>query len=101
MIEEDCEYSGELIFKSPPGSIVSSRRCEELCLDFQFVNCMYWSYVGNQKTCYLYDSTERICQTIGGPESPAIEECSGRYFWYNHLCKLFPLICIYIYIYIL
>ena len=82
MIEEDCEYLGYLIYKTPPGSIVSSRRCEELCLDFQFENCMYWSYAGNQKTCYLYDSKDRLCHKIGGPESPAIEECIGMYIWY-------------------
>ena len=76
MIQEDCDYLGDQIFESPPGSIVSSRRCQKLCLDFQFQNCTYWSYIGNEKTCYLYNSDERSCRAIGGPETPALEECT-------------------------
>ena len=79
IIQEECDYLGALIYKSPPGSIVSSSRCEQLCLHYKFGNrCLYWSYAGHRKTCYLYNSGKRVCHTIGGPERPPIRECAGN-----------------------
>jgi len=76
IMEEKCEYLGEELFKSSPGSIVGSSHCHDFCAAYD--NCMYWYYVGDGKICYLYDSSDRVCQAIGGGQRPAIEQCMSK-----------------------
>ena len=76
--KEDCEYMGELVYISPPGSIRTKDKCEDLCMDFEFLNCNYWSFVKSSSTCYLYTSQDRNCQAIGGPQKPNITECMSK-----------------------
>ena len=78
IMEEDCEYIGELVYTSPPGSIRTKDKCEDLCMDFEFLNCNYWSFVKSSSTCYLYTSQDRNCQAIGGPQRPNITECMSK-----------------------
>ena len=76
IIEENCEYSGEVIYEAPPGSIRTPEYCQALCAEF--ARCVDWSYIGGSKICYLYDSDERMCQGLGGPQQPSITECMNR-----------------------
>ena len=78
IMEENCEYLGELVYNSPSGSVRTKDDCQDLCLGFEFLDCKYWSYLKSNSTCYLYNSQERKCQAIGGPQLPSIEECMSK-----------------------
>ena len=71
-----CAQLGELVYKSPDGSVRTKDACQDLCVDFEFLNCNYWNFV--DKTCYLYTSQDRNCQAIGGPQKPNITECMSK-----------------------
>ena len=77
-MEENCEYLGELVYKSPTGTIVGPNYCQQLCTEFEAFNCKYWYYVGSEKICSLYDSYDRACQALGGGQIPSIEQCMGK-----------------------
>ena len=77
-MEEDCEYLGLIVYESPSGSVTSKDYCQDLCSTFEYSGCKYWSYVKNEKKCFLYDSKDRICQSIGGPLHPSITDCTSK-----------------------
>ena len=74
-IEEDCEYYGEVLIKTPIGSIADPKHCQELCEEFASVGCEYWTF--QEDSCSLLTSGERKCTTLGGPKYPEIKECAG------------------------
>ena len=95
IMEEKCEYLGEKLYESSPGYIVGSSHCHDLCAIYD--HCMYWYYVGDGKICYLYDSSDRACQAIGGGQHPAIEQCMSKnkinnnLFYKNYWLRIIPL----------
>ena len=74
-IDEDCEYYGDVLLKTPTGSIADARHCQELCEKFASAGCEYWTF--QQDSCSLLTSGERSCTTLGGPKTPEINECIG------------------------
>ena len=82
-IEEDCEYIGNVVEVSPPGSIVSPPYCEQFCeiaVDPNLIPvCSYWYYMkaSSGNICTAFESDDRICKAIGGPQKPSLEECLG------------------------
>ena len=81
-IEEECEYIGNVIQVSHPGSIVDSTYCEGYCenaIDPNFRECNYWYYMGppSGNICTALESDDKICKAIGGPQKPSLEECLG------------------------
>ena len=77
IIGEACEYLGKLVFEAPPGAIVDPTHCEQLCMANDFLGCVYYYYEMDGRKCYLYDSDERTCHAVGGPQKPFINECRG------------------------
>jgi len=76
IMEEGCEYLGEIIYEVPAGEAQSPEYCQELCPLF---HCTYWSYKGSSKVCKLYDSENRECQGLGGGQTPKIQACMEQY----------------------
>ena len=79
IIEENCDYINEPIFSTPPGSILGPTRCQELCTEFTLPPCIYWSYIASEMKCDLYDSNDRVCHAVGGPQRPDLAQCMGLY----------------------
>jgi len=77
MIEETCQYSGNVIYDATPGTITDAADCGDLCIDFEQLECRYWKFDKNNETCTLYDSDDRSCNILSGPEEPSIESCEG------------------------
>jgi len=75
IISESCEYLGEEIYTTPPGSTLDSDSCDELCIDYERLDCSHWMYNKVEKQCTLYDSSDSDCSFISGPEQPSIESC--------------------------
>jgi len=73
IMEENCEFSGDVILELPIGSIADANHCQELCEEFSVMGCNHWSFDINK--CTLLSSGERNCTIIGGPKSPSMEEC--------------------------
>ena len=78
IIEETCEYRGNEIYTTPPGSTLDSNSCDELCIDYERLDCSYWLFDKDEKQCTLYDSIESECSFVSGPESPSIDSCIGN-----------------------
>lgn len=76
-MEESCDFFGAEIYVAPPGSIADSNSCDELCADFERMGCTYWKFKKENNECFLYDSSERTCDIISGPEKPNLESCLG------------------------
>ena len=77
-IEEDCEYIGNVVDISTPGSIVSPVYCEQFC-EIAYLGCNYWYFkkISSGNICTAFDTDDRICKAIGGPQKPSLEECLG------------------------
>jgi len=75
IITETCDYLGTKIYTTPPGSTLDSNSCDELCIDYERLDCTYWSFDKDEKQCTLYDSMESECSFLSGPELPSIESC--------------------------
>ena len=81
IISETCDYLGTEIYTTPPGSTLDSNSCDELCIDYERLDCTYWVYNKTEKQCTIYDSKDSECSFISGPEQPSIATCaSGKYF---------------------
>ena len=75
IIEETCVYLGAEIYTTPPGSTLDSDACDELCIDYERLDCSYWMFNKEEKQCSLYESMDRDCSFVSGPELPSIESC--------------------------
>ena len=77
-IEENCDYFGKTVIKTPPGIITSPSRCQELCEYNQsdvITSCKYWLYDGIKRECTLLDSGEKICKGMSGQKHPIYDYC--------------------------
>jgi len=83
MIEETCQYSGKEIYSSTPGTITDATDCGDVCDDFEDLGCSYWKFDKANETCTLFDSDDRSCNILSGPEEPNIESCEGEWFCIN------------------
>ena len=70
-IEEDCEYNGKVISTT---QTADERDCNETCKILKDLGCSYW-YFAKPSNCTTYDSHNRTCNAIGGPQKPSFEEC--------------------------
>ena len=78
IIQESCDYVGNEIYTTPPGSTLDSNSCDELCIDYERLDCSYWKFDKDEKQCTLYESKDSECTFVSGPESPSIESCTGN-----------------------
>ena len=78
IIGESCDYLGNEIYKTPSGSTLDSNACDELCIDYERLDCRYWMFNKDEKQCTLYDSMNSDCSFLSGPEQPSIESCIGK-----------------------
>ena len=69
---------GNEIYTTPPGSTLDSNSCDELCIDYERLDCRYWRFNKDEKQCTLYDSKDSECSFVSGPELPSIESCIGN-----------------------
>jgi len=70
---------GNEIYQTPPGSTLDSNSCDELCIDYERLQCSYWKYDKAEKQCTLYESKDNECSFLSGPELPSIESCIENY----------------------
>ena len=75
LFQEDCIYEGSSFIVTPNGTIVDPKTCEELCFEYQDLDCEYWVYDSIEDGCKLFDSQERNCQTWAGPSTPSFSSC--------------------------
>jgi len=73
-IEEDCEYTGELLMEYPSGAIVDANECQELCQSQPEV-CKYWIHDTELNLCIHKRDGGKICNVEGGPKAPTFNEC--------------------------
>ena len=66
-----------------PGSITDADRCSEAC-DI-LPECKYWVYQMENHDCIAFNSSDRTCTSITGPQHPFIEECPGEMIIYDSL----------------
>ena len=79
-IEEECEYRGKVVYRPKLGSITDFDHCAQMCKIYKSSNCNYWVYHEAWLECILYDTSERVCKSISGPEHPDIKGCEGNQF---------------------
>jgi len=74
-IEEECEYRGKIVYRPKIGSITDFDHCAQMCKIYKSSNCNYWVYHEAWLECILFDTSERVCKSISGPEHPDIKGC--------------------------
>jgi len=74
-LEEDCEYSGELLHREPKGKIISSVTCQIQC--DAYPDCKYWIFHGREKLCILRRDGRRTCNVWAGPKQPSYDYCQN------------------------
>jgi len=74
-IEEECEYRGKIVYRPKIGSITDFDHCAQMCKIYKSSNCNYWVYHEAWLECILFDTSERVCKSISGPEHPDIKDC--------------------------
>ena len=77
-IEEECEYSGELLRRFDKGYVVSHRRCQRLCENSYPPNCKYWIFHDREAECILKRDGRKTCTVRGGPKEPSYDHCKNK-----------------------
>jgi len=78
-VEEDCEYTGELLYRSRPGAITSPYACLGLCEDWA-PDCKYWIHDRPNNLCILKREGTKTCKISGGPKAPSYQDCRDNSF---------------------
>jgi len=76
ILEEDCEYNGELLKRHAKGDVVTSEQCEENC-KLRAPRCQYWVFHREEKLCILKKAGTMKCKVSSGPAMTKFEyeEC--------------------------
>ena len=76
LLEEDCEYNGELLYEFRAGAIVGPRICQRQCQIME-PDCKYWIYHSRGNLCILKRDGRRKCNGWGGPKEPSFDFCQN------------------------
>jgi len=76
LLEQDCEYNGELLEEFPSGEISSDNDCEDLC-KMSAPDCKYWIYHIRESSCILKRDGRKKCNGWGGPKEPSFDHCQN------------------------
>ena len=77
-IDEECEYSGNTIIRTPAGTITNPDECQEICANNQenvLTTCEYWIYDKTERVCTLLDSSNYTCKSESGQQAPYYDDC--------------------------
>ena len=84
---QNCDYNGNVVLRTTPGSIADASHCQQMCEVFYDVGCRYWVFEAYQihpedhsTRCVLYDSASFICKGLLGPQNSKITP-------YHQKCK--------------
>ena len=85
-LQENCQYSGNEVFRAEPGSVIDAFECQEFCKLFESGStCRYWKFEvaetspNNGTSCILYDSWDpKSCTSIHGPYEPYHYKCGPK-----------------------
>jgi len=66
ILEEECEYNGELLDTLGNGQITSADGCQDACKDRDSY-CKYWEYNMKESVCLLRGSVQKKCNVEAGP----------------------------------
>ena len=75
-VEEECEYSGELLESYINGEITSVKPCQDMC-QLKAPDCKYWIYNDREKECILREDGRKTCTGWGGPKEPSYDHCKN------------------------
>jgi len=73
LVQEDCEYNGELLRDYLEGQIAAADTCQELCKGDP--RCKYWIYNFEKLLCILKRENTKTCTVWGGPKDPTFDFC--------------------------
>merc|ERR1712133_197046 len=76
LLEEDCEYNGELLFEVTKGDVTNAPTCASWCQDF-FPDCKYWIFNRKEDLCILKRDGRKTCKGWGGPKEPSFDHCQN------------------------
>jgi len=65
ILEEDCEYNGELLDTLGGGQILTPDACQDWC-ELKAPYCKYWIYHIKEAECILKRSADRTCKIKSG-----------------------------------
>ena len=77
LLEEDCEYNGELLDRIPEGQITDTNTCETWC-QRKAPYCKYWIYHNREALCILKKDGRKKCNGWIGPKEPSFDRCQNR-----------------------
>ena len=83
-VEEDCEYNGELLYRSRPGAVTQPNACQRLCEDGA-PDCKYWIFDSSKNLCILKKDGRKTCDVSGGPRTPSYQHCRDISFNPNQI----------------
>jgi len=86
LLEEDCEYNGELLRSYDPGQIISAAFCQEACITKNWApKCKYWIFHNRERKCILKRDGRKKCNGWGGPKEPSFDHCQNLTMSRNEL----------------
>jgi len=80
ILDEDCEYDGELLEDVGPGQIDDADSCQNYC-KLRAPACKYWVWNNKERDCILKKSAKKTCSFRSGPEmeEAAYDTCGQEY----------------------
>jgi len=65
IVDEECEYDGELLRKHLPGDILTAEVCNDQC-EMRGTTCKYWIFKHQQNECILKRDGKKKCNVKSG-----------------------------------
>ena len=75
-LEEECEYSGELVKRFRQGDITGPSECYDQC-QIRAPDCKYWIFHDRESECILKRDGRKTCTVRGGPKKPSYDHCKN------------------------
>jgi len=81
MVKEDCEYSGEELYRYPQGEITSADVCKDNC-DIKGDECKYWIFKKSENECILKKDGKKTCRVWSGIKMSLndYDYCQGEFY---------------------
>jgi len=74
LLEENCEYNGEVLDKIPRGEVGGT--CQRIC-QIRAPKCKYWIDNKKEDLCILKRDGRKTCNGWGGPKEPSFDHCQN------------------------
>jgi len=75
-LEEECEYSGELVKRFRQGDITGPSECYDQC-QIRAPDCKYWIFHDRESECILKRDGGKTCTVRAGPKKPSYDHCKN------------------------